>query len=122
MQCQGCGMLMPDENNYCGNCGKPLQGSRILFKDLVMGGVIKAGDKISCRHKRDTVEAIVQADGTLEVGGKIYNSPPEAIVAVRGVACDSWHCWRIFDPAENRDRPIHSLKPAFKRKQASTSK
>ena len=118
MQCQGCGMLMPDENNFCGNCGQPLQGSRILFQDLVKEGVFKAGDKISCSHKRYQVTAIVQADGTLEVGGKIYNGPPEAMMAVRGVACDSWHCWKFMDPVQNRDRPIHSIKWAFERKQA----
>lgn len=118
MKCQNCDMLMPDENNYCGNCGKPLEGSRIFFKDLVAAGEIKAGAKITCRHKSAIVEGIVQADGTLEVDGKIYNSPPEAIAVIRGVACDSWHCWKFFDPVDNRERPIHSIKVAFKRKQA----
>lgn len=65
MECQSCNILMPDENNYCGNCGKPLQGDRILFKDLVAGGAIKAGVKITCSHKGKPVEATVQADGTL---------------------------------------------------------
>ena len=118
MQCQSCGMLMQDEHNYCGNCGKPLQGSRILLKDLVAGGFFKPGDKISCSHKNGKVEATIQADGTLEVGGKIYSSPPEAIAAARGVACDSWHCWKFYDPTEKREKPIHSLKGQFKRQQA----
>ncbi len=93
------------------------------LKDLVTGGVIKAGDKIKCSHHGDrTIEATIQADGTLEVGGKIYDHPPEAIGAARGVACDSWHCWKYFDPVANRDKPIHSLKGEFRRKQASASK
>ena len=122
MQCQSCSMLMPDEHNYCGNCGKPLQGARILFKDLVAGGLIKAGDKIRCSHKGDKiVEATVQVDGTLEISGKIYKNPPDAMEAARGVACDSWHCWKFLDPASNREKPIHSLKGELRRKQASAS-
>lgn len=122
MQCQSCGWLIPDEYKYCGNCGTPLQGQRILMKDLVASGIIKAGDKITCSHRQDRVEATVQADGRLEIKGKFYNSPPEAIAAVRGVACDSWHCWKYNDPVEKRERPIHSFKGDLRRKQSAAPK
>ncbi len=119
MQCQKCSRLMPDENNYCGNCGTPLQGSRILFKDCVDGGLIKAGDKIKCTHKSEEVLATVRSDGKLEIGGKVFNDPPEAMEAARGVACDSWHCWKFHVASENRDRPIMNLKAQLKAKRAA---
>ncbi len=118
MQCQSCGRLMQDENNYCGNCGKPLQGSRIQMKDVVNAGLLKPGDKIHCSLKKGNVEATVQADGTLELNGKIYQNPPEAIAAARGVACDSWHCWKYYDATEQREKPIHSLKGRLRRNEA----
>lgn len=119
MQCQKCNRLMPDEHNYCGNCGAPLQGARILFKDVVANGLIKAGDKIKCTHKSEEVLATVRSDGKLEIAGKVFNDPPEAMEAARGVACDSWHCWKVHVAAENRDRPIMSLKAQLRAKRAA---
>lgn len=118
MQCQKCSRLVPDEHNYCGYCGAPLQGPRILFEDVVAAGIIKPGEKIRCSHRSEEVIATVRADGKLEIGGKVFNDPPEAMEAARGVACDSWHCWKIRDASENRDRPIMSLKGQLRAKRA----
>lgn len=118
MKCASCGRLMADEYNYCGICGKALSGARILFKDVVADGLIKPGDKIKCTHKSEEVFATVKADGKLEISGKTYNDPPEAMEAARGVACDSWHCWKFRIASEDRDRPIMGLKSQFRAKRA----
>lgn len=106
MLCERCERLMPDEFSFCGFCGSPLGGGKITLKDLLDAGILKAGDQITCTYKGKELTATITAEGKVNYNGKDFPGPLAAIEAIRGRICDSWFCWRYFDPKDTRSRAI----------------
>lgn len=106
MLCQKCQRHLPDEFSFCGFCGSPLQGRKTTLKDLLDAGILKAGDQITCGYRGKDFEATITAEGKINHNGKDFPGPLVAAEAIRGMVCDSWFCWKYFDPSVNRSRPI----------------
>lgn len=66
--------------------------------ELMLNGLLKAGDTLSFQQPRAGREAVatVTADGRLIVEGKAvpYTSPSKAAFAVTGTASNGWALWR----------------------------
>lgn len=114
MHCKNCNASNPDANNYCGNCGAPLDAGAITLRDLVEAGQIRAGDSITCKARGEDVEAVVLEDGRVRWGDKTYDTPYEAIAGIRGFRCDSWSCWKGKD-SEGKSRPLVTFRSALAR-------
>ncbi len=106
MLCQKCQRNMPDEFSFCGFCGSPIKGEKVTLKDLVDAGIFKAGTPIACTFRGKDFEATIKADGKINYNGKDFAGPLVAAEAIRGRVCDSWFCWKYFDPSIKRSRPI----------------
>ena len=113
MQCKICDAQNPETNNFCGNCGTPVK-EEISLRTLIEAGVVKAGDTVICKQKGKDAESTVLADGRIQHGDRIYNTPFEAIEGVRGYRCDSWTCWKHKD-AEGNTHPLAAIRTALLR-------
>lgn len=79
-------------------------GDWIELKHLIEAGLLAAGDKLVAAH-RDFKgrEAIVAADGAIELDGKRFTSPSAAGHSLRKRATNGWYFWKLADGRRLRD-------------------
>ncbi|MFO7689742.1 MAG: hypothetical protein R6W83_04175, partial [Cryobacterium sp.] len=76
----------------------------VEVKDLVIAGLLKTGTRLKPRPgKWGSVDAIIRADGLLDVAGKTFNSLSGAGSHVRGGATNGWYFWRLEDGRTLKD-------------------
>lgn len=76
----------------------------VEIKDLVIAGLLNNGTRLKSRPgKWNSVDAIVRADGHLEVDGKTFTSLSGAGSHVRGGATNGWYFWRLDDGRTLKD-------------------
>jgi hypothetical protein len=61
--------------------------------DLISDGLLTAGQTLHARGKWAPATAIVLADGRLQVGEELYDTPSGAGKAVKKRATNGWHFW-----------------------------
>jgi len=65
--------------------------------DLLAWGVLVKGEKLVL-HRRSApdIEGVLQTDGTIRVGSKVFRSPSQAAkVALGARSVDGWLRWRV---------------------------
>ena len=117
MRCEKCNYSNPDENNFCGNCGRalPKTGS-ITLKNLIDAGLLKSGEELTLNVRGKDVTAILTADGKIKYQDKTYDGPLACAAAIRGQTCDGWYCWKAKDPATGLSHGIGHYRSALERK------
>lgn len=86
---------------------------RVTAQDLLSAGIVKAGDTWVYRGKGREVHVKVEADGSLAVGNRKFNSPSMAGKHVTGwQTCHGWKLWRYKD-ANGKWRAIDELRQQF---------
>ena len=73
------------------------QKPRTTIKDLVDGGLIKAGAEVACEQSwgRGRIVAKVTEDGKIRLqNGREFASPSGAAKAARGVVVNGWVAWK----------------------------
>ena len=124
MLCQQCAHSNPDENNFCGRCGAPLPTiGGITLKDLLVAGLLKAGDALTIKLRGKDVTATLLADGKIRYENQTYDGPLACAAAVRGQTCDSWFCWKAVDHTTGKSYGISHYRSALlrQRKESATS-
>lgn len=69
--------------------------------DLIAEGLIVPGESLT--NETDDVQAMVLADGRLELDGAVYEGPDEAARAAAGAACDGWTYWSVESPGDGTE-------------------
>ncbi len=106
MACENCSSANPDNNIFCGQCGVPLKGKMISLNELISEGYLNENDTITCKFRGGVEQAIVLEDGRVQWNDTVYDTPFEAIAAVRGYPCDSWTCWKGFNRKTGEEKPL----------------
>lgn len=76
----------------------------IQLKHLIQAGLLAAGDKLVATHGDfKGVEAVVTADGSIELNGKKYGSPSAAGHSLRQRATNGWYFWAVADGRRLRE-------------------
>ncbi len=101
----------------------PTDHGWVEVKHLVAAGLLPPGTRLLPRPGRwDALQAVVMSDGTLELDGKVFQTPSGAGTHLRGGATNGWAFWRLEDgrkladvrAAYGGERPAQgSSKPAF---------
>lgn len=87
--------------------GRP---SSVTVADLVQSGLLKPGTELRSMASKWDARAVVNVDGTIQIGSERFNSPSMAAVAVAGGRRNGWRFWGI--PAGDGSlRPLHDLRP-----------
>jgi hypothetical protein len=69
--------------------------SRVTLADLVTGGVVRAGTRVSASHKGHTYDATVTKDGKIRLPEGYEGSPSSAATQCTGTSVNGWKFWRI---------------------------
>lgn len=82
----------------------------VEIRHLVTAGLLPTGTRLTARtgtwgHR----EAIVRADGLLELDGRIFESPSGAAGHLRGGTTNGWYFWRLSD-----GRKLVDVRAAFR--------
>ncbi len=121
MLCQKCTHPNPDENKCCGNCGAPLPTTGgITLNDLLVAGLLKAGDELTIKLRGKDVTANLLADGKIKYQDQTYDGPLACTTAMRGQACDSWFCWKAGDHNTRTSHTISHYRGAFLRQKGKS--
>jgi alkylated DNA nucleotide flippase Atl1 len=76
----------------------------VEVKHLVIAGLLTPGARLVPRPgKWASAEALVRADGLLEIDNKTFDSPSGAANHLRGSATNGWYFWRLEDGRTLRD-------------------
>lgn len=68
------------------------------MKDLVAANLLTPGTVLAPRAGRwQSRDAIVRADGILEIDGRAFDTPSGAGKFVKGTATNGWYFWRLPD-------------------------
>jgi hypothetical protein len=74
------------------------------LKHLIQAGLVVPGAKLVATHRDfKGVEAVVKADGTIELDGKSFNAPSTAGHHLRKKATNGWYFWALADGRRLRD-------------------
>jgi len=120
MLCKKCSHANPDVNNFCGNCGTPLQATgSITLKDVLDAGLLKPGDELTITFKGKDVTATLLADGKIMYDTQTYDEPLACATAVRGQTCDSWFCWKAIDHATGKSHGLGHYRDALLRQRGA---
>jgi hypothetical protein len=70
---------------------------KLSVSDLIDVGALNAGERIVInRRSAKSIEGVVQADGSITAGGKVYGTPSTAAREVLSVgSVDGWLRWRV---------------------------
>ncbi|MBT2555509.1 DUF262 domain-containing protein [Arthrobacter sp. ISL-5] len=76
----------------------------VQLKHLIAAGLLAPGDKLIATHRDfKGVEALVTADGSIELGGKRFTAPSSAGHHLRKKATNGWYFWAVADGRRLRD-------------------
>lgn len=79
-------------------------GDWVELKHLIEAELIAPGDRLIATHRdHKGVEALVTADGGIELGGKRYETPSAAGKALQKRATNGWYYWAVADGRRLRD-------------------
>ncbi|MFT3874445.1 MAG: DUF262 domain-containing protein [Nocardioides sp.] len=79
-------------------------GDWVELKHLIEAGLLAAGDKLVATHRDfKGTEAVLTADGAIELGGKRFTSPSAAGHSLRKRATNGWYFWAVADGRRLRD-------------------
>jgi len=76
----------------------------VEIKHLLEAGLLAVGDRLVTTH-RDFVgmEAVITADGKIELNGKRFSTPSGAGNSLRKKATNGWYFWSLPDGRRLRD-------------------
>jgi hypothetical protein len=102
---------VPTGHTNVGRSGAGVPGARISVRDLIRAELIKPGDVlVSARPAYPHGRAIVHEDGTIEVDGRLYDTPSGAAKGVsKARAFNGWTFWRLHDINGPRLRELLDL-------------
>ncbi len=119
MLCKKCSHANPDVNNFCGNCGTPLQATvSITLKDVLDAGLLKSCDELTISLRGKDVTATLLAE---MYDAQTYDEPLACATAVRGQTCDSWFCWKAIDQATGKSHVLGHFRSALLRQRGESS-
>ncbi|GAA1145654.1 hypothetical protein GCM10009651_32650 [Microbacterium natoriense] len=73
-------------------------GDWVELKHLIEAGLVSSGDKLLATHRDfKGKEAILNADGSIELDGKRFASPSAAGRALRKLSTNGWYFWAVAD-------------------------
>jgi hypothetical protein len=76
----------------------------VQLKHLIQAGLLVPGDKLVATHNAfKGVEAVVTADGSIELNGSKFGSPSAAGRSLRQKATNGWYFWAVADGRRLRD-------------------
>jgi len=76
----------------------------IEVKDLVVAGLLAPGTVLQPRPGRwENKDAVVRADGLIEIDGQTFETPSGAGKHVRGGSTNGWYFWRLADGRTLKD-------------------
>jgi len=76
----------------------------VQLKHLMAAGLLASGDKLVATHRDfKGVEAVVTADGAIELGGKRFTAPSSAGHHLQKKATNGWYFWAVADGRRLRD-------------------
>ncbi|TQS94361.1 DUF262 domain-containing protein [Arthrobacter sp. TS-15] len=76
----------------------------VQLKHLIAAGLLAPGDKLIATHRDfKGVEALVTADGSIELGSKRFTAPSTAGHHLRKKATNGWYFWAVADGRRLRD-------------------
>ncbi len=69
----------------------------MTVKDLIDRGALQAGEKVILqRLSKPNIDGVLEADGSVTVGGRTFGSPSRAArFALELKAVDGWIRWRV---------------------------
>ena len=89
----------------------------IEIKHLIIAGLIEPGTHLSPRDgKWSAAEAIIRADGLIEVDGRTVDTPSGAGKYIRGGSTNGWYFWRLDD-----GRTLKDVRDAYRGTQSSAT-
>ncbi|WP_424447604.1 GmrSD restriction endonuclease domain-containing protein [Microbacterium arborescens] len=79
-------------------------GDWVELRHLIAGGFLAPGDRLFATHRdHKGRQAIVTADGAIDIDGKRYSSPSAAGSALQRGATNGWYFWAVADGRRLRD-------------------
>jgi hypothetical protein len=79
-------------------------GDWVELRHLIAGGFLAPGDRLFATHRdHKGRQAIVTADGAIDIDGKRYTSPSAAGSALQRGATNGWYFWAVADGRRLRD-------------------
>lgn len=79
-------------------------GDWVELKHLIEAGLLAPGDRLIATHRDfKGTQAILTAEGAIELNGKLYRSPSAAGHSLRKRATNGWYFWAAADGRRLRD-------------------
>ena len=95
------------------------KGPGVTLADLIGDGLLKAGVRLFCEYKGQTLEATLLADGDVKYEGRQYSSPSAAGAAARQtvtgrqMSTNGWKFWQV--EVEGGAQTLRHIREAYRK-------